>query len=111
MQLIQLERDDWNFFCPASGERVFKESGEPSASTIRGSWCDAVPEEPLVINQELQPLWEDHLAQLEEADEGPDVSVFLKGLDWPGWVAFEITSYGIACGPVCKTTWTVLDLS
>ena len=24
MQLIQLERDGWNFFCPATGEPVFK---------------------------------------------------------------------------------------
>lgn len=36
MQLIQLERDDWNFFCPATGEPVFKETGEPNAATVRG---------------------------------------------------------------------------
>ena len=49
MQLIQLERDDWNFFCPATGEPVFKETGEPNASTVRGFWCHEVPDEPELL--------------------------------------------------------------
>ncbi|MCP9905518.1 hypothetical protein KBY72_07260 [Cyanobium sp. BA5m-21] len=47
MQLIQLERDDWNFFCPATGEPVFKETGEPNASTVRGFWCHEVQRRPM----------------------------------------------------------------
>jgi hypothetical protein len=46
MQVIELQRDDWNFFCPSTGERVFQESGEPNATTIRGIWFDEVPNEP-----------------------------------------------------------------
>ena len=49
MQLLQLERDDWNFFCPATGQPVFKETGEANAPTLRGSWCHEVPEEPLFV--------------------------------------------------------------
>jgi hypothetical protein len=36
---------------------------------------------------------------------------FLQSLDPPNWVAFEITTCGMACGPVWSTAWTVLDLS
>ena len=40
-----------------------------------------------------------------------DVAAFLESVEQPGWVAFEITTCGMACGPVWETTWTVLDLS
>jgi len=111
MQLIRLERDDWNFFCPATGEPVFKETGEPNPSTVRGFWCHEVPDEPELLCQELQTPWAAHVAIQDALEDGVDVVGFLKSLDKPGWVAFEITSYGFACGPVSSTTWTVLDLS
>jgi hypothetical protein len=111
MQLIQLERDDWNFFCPATGEPVFKETGEPNAQSVRGFWCHEVPEEPELLCDELQLQWAAHLAIQDATDESFDVVSFLKSVDRPCWVAFEITTRGMACGPVCSTTWTVLDLS
>ena len=111
MQLIQLERDDWNFFCPATGEPVFKENGEPNAKTVRGFWCHEVPEQPELLCDELQLQWAAHLAIQDAADESVDVVAFLKSVDMPCWVAFEITTSGMACGPVSETTWTVLDLN
>jgi len=36
MQIIQLELDDWNFFCPLTGQRVFHDDGQPNAPTFRG---------------------------------------------------------------------------
>jgi hypothetical protein len=69
-----------------------------------------VPEEPELLSAELQPQWAAHIAIQDAADEGVDVVAFLKSVDKPGWVAFEITSCGVACGPVSSTTWTVLDL-
>ena len=110
MQLIQLERD-WNFFCPSTGVPVFKETGEPNAETIRGIWCHEVPDEPDCLADELQAAWTAHKTTHEAADEPVDVPEFLKSVDQPGWVAFEITSCGMACGPVWSTLWTVLDLS
>ena len=111
MQLIQLERDDWNFFCPATGQPVFKETGEANASTVQGFWGHEVPDEPELLCDELKAHWFAHVAIQDAADEGVDVVGFLKSIDKPDWVAFEVTTCGIACGPVCSTTWTVLDLS
>ncbi len=36
MQVIELELDGWNFFCPATGRPVFKEDGEPNTPALRG---------------------------------------------------------------------------
>ena len=111
MQLIQLEREDWNFFCPSTGQPVFNDTGEPNASSVRGVWCHEVPDEPELLCTELQAQWAAHLAIQDAADEAVDVVAFLNSVDHPGWVAFEITTCGFACGPVSTTTWTVLDLS
>ena len=63
------------------------------------------------LAEELQPLWQAHLETQEAADEGADVVCFLKSVERPNWVAFEITTCGMACGPVWSTAWTVLDLN
>ena len=47
----------------------------------------------------------------DEADGDLDVAAFLMEVDMHGWVAFKVNSFGMACGPVWETTWTVLDLS
>jgi len=111
MQLIQLERDDWNFFCPATGQPVSKDMGEPNASTVRGFWCHEVPEEPELLCDELQPQWAAHVVIQDALEDGVDVVAFLKSVDKPGWVVFEITTCGFACGQLRSTTWTVLDLN
>ena len=111
MQVIRLERSDWQFFCPVTGEAVFQESGEPNAKSVRGVWVDADTSEALFITPQLEPAWEQHKKEREAIDEWPDLLEFLKSVDQSGWVAFEITTCGIACGPICTTTWTVLDLS
>lgn len=60
---------------------------------------------------ELQTAWDAYAIKTDEADGDLDVAAFLMKVDMPGWVAFEVNSYGMACGPVWETTWTVLDLS
>ena len=111
MQIIEPERDDWNSHCPATGRLVFSENGEPNTPAPRGSWCHEVPEEPMHLAEELQPLWQAHLEAQADADEGADVVGFLRSVEQPNWVAFEITTRGTACGPVWSTAWTVLDLN
>ena len=70
-----------------------------------------MPDEPQLLCTELQAKWAAHLAIQDAAEEAVDVVAFLNSVDYPGWVAFEITTCGFACGPVSTTTWTVLNLS
>ena len=51
------------------------------------------------------------VSQMDAEDADLDVAAFLESVEQPGWVAFEVNSFGMACGPVWETTWTVLDLS
>jgi hypothetical protein len=111
MQIIELERDEWNFFCPVTGRQVFTEDGEPNSPALRGNWCHELPEEPMHLAEELKPLWQKHLDAQATQDEGAEVVGFLQSVELPNWVAIEITTCGMACGPVWETTWTVLDLS
>ena len=111
MQIIELKRDDWNFFCPATDRPVFSEDGNPNTPALRGCWYQEVPEEPQHLAEELKPLWQQHLEAQAAAEEGADVVGFLRSVERPNWVAFAITTFGIACGPVWSTAWTVLDLS
>ena len=113
MQLVTLEHGHWNFFCPATGQAVYKEMETgANAETFRGGWHQEVPSDPLNLAPELQVAWDAYLAMIEDDEEADlDVPTFLKGLELPGWVAFEVNSFGMACGPVWDTTWTVLDIS
>lgn len=111
MQLITLEHGHWNFFCPVTGKEVYKEEGGVNAETFRGGWHQEVLNEPLELAEELQGPWQAYLDKIEEDDSDLDVAAFLESVEQPGWVAFEVNSFGVACGPVWETTWTVLDLS
>ena len=81
MQLIQIEWNDWNFFCPASGKPVFKKTGEPNASTVRGFWCHEVPDKPKLLCEELQVEWAAYVSIQNALNEGVDVVAFLKSVD------------------------------
>ena len=65
MQIIKLERDDWNFFCPSTGMQVFKDDGEPNTAALRGMWCGEVPDLPMHLDAEIEPLWQAYLEGME----------------------------------------------
>lgn len=63
------------------------------------------------LAEELIPPWEAYVSKQAESDEDIDVAGFLRSVDLSNWVTFEITTCGMACGPVWSTAWTVLDLN
>ena len=113
MQIIKIERNSHDIFCPITGLPVADQMGEPVAPTARGIWVGEVMDQPFIWDEELQRCWDEYLDErFAEDDEEPiDAGAFLASLDAPGWVAFEITVCGFACGPVWSTSWTVLDLT
>jgi len=111
MQIIQLELDDWNFFCPVTGLKVFNDDGLPDASTFRAGWCHEVPDQPIHLAEVLMPHWQSYLDAQLAADDVVDIPAFLRSVELPNWVAFEITTSGMGCGPVGSKEWTVLELN
>lgn len=111
MQIIAVERWDNRFFCPVTGQAVVSEFGEIQAPTVRGVWANEVPDEPMELAPELQTAWDAYTDGLDPDDFDIDIDAFLASVDHDGWVAFRVTSHGMACGPVSQTAWFVLDLS
>jgi hypothetical protein len=111
MPIIELDLDEWNFFCPLTGQKVFTEDGQANAPTLRGGWCDEVPDEPIHLRGELKQLWQKYRKAQLAADDLLDIAAFLRSVELPNWVAFEITTRGMACGPVWSREWTVLELN
>jgi hypothetical protein len=110
MQIIELERNEGDFFCPSTGVKLFGEDGAPLSPAVRACWFSEEPSEPIHLDVDLLTQWEAHLEAQQAADDCPDVVTFLQGLQHPNWVAFEVNTFGMACGLVWNTTWTVLDL-
>ena len=111
MQVIRLTRNDWQFYCPITGEKAFHDDGEPNAKSVRGIWVDAEPSEPCYLSSELEDAWNVYKTAQEAKEEYCDLGEFLESVDKEGWIAFEITYAGYGCGPVTTTTWTALDLN
>ena len=109
-EVIRLTGNDWQFYCPITGEKAFHDDGEPNAKSIRGIWVDAEPSEACYITHYLEDDWNKYREEQAAKDEDCDPAAFLKSVDKDGWIAFQITYSGYGCGPVTTTTWTALDL-
>ena len=111
MQLVQLDLQHNNFFCPVTGHHIVSsEHYEPSPALV-GMWHFEVLEEPCFFNDELEKAWDSYWNDLDE-DDLPDVPEFLEKIkdDYPNWVCFEITTRGMACGPTCEVVWYVINM-
>jgi hypothetical protein len=111
MPIIKLDLDDWNFFCPLTGQKVFTEDGQAHAPTLRGGWCDEVPDQPVHLNGELKPLWEAYLNTQQAEEDLLDIPEFLRSVELPNWVAFELSIRSMGCRTVKSREWTALELN
>ena len=107
MKIIDLDLDHSNFFCPATGAQITSSDAyEPSAAQV-GMFHYEVPEAPDIQHPGLQALWDAYAAKTEELD----LDEFLASVDHGTWVAFKITTHGMACGPVSSTWILVIDMN
>ena len=115
MQIVKLE--SWNryFYCPVSGRNLADDDLEQTnIPSFRGLWVHNFYDMPTVKCKALEKAWQARYKKHIEEDEDMGVDevleAFLKEYNQPNWVTFEVTTHGIACGPVCETVWYVLDL-
>lgn len=116
MQIIDLELQHFNFYCPATGECILKED-EPcndDAKSLQAYWIDEVMEEPMIKNKKLAADWKRFYAR-HRKDYQSDFDVledFFRQYEQPAWVVFKLTNSGMGCGgPTSMTVWKVLDLN
>jgi hypothetical protein len=119
MQIVELELNHFNFYCPATGEYILVED-EPcneDAASLMGYWVDEVIEEPFLKNQLLKKELEAFINDQEEQDEDfsfgfKELEQFLTEFKEPSWVVFKLTTCGIGCGgPMCNTVYLVIDMN
>jgi len=117
MQLIKLDLQHNNFFCPATGHHIVGPEHYVPSPAMVGMWHFEVLEDPCFFDDNLQEAWDTYWNDLDE-DDLPDVPEFLEKMEAsekggdisPNWVCFEITTRGMACGPTCEVVWYLIDM-
>jgi hypothetical protein len=111
MQIVRFERDNFDLFCPVSGQPVLDQNREPSAASLRGCWFELALDEPIGLCEELQESWRAHLESCGPSAGESAIVTFLESLERSDWVAFQITSYEEPLRQIWFSTWYLLDLS
>jgi hypothetical protein len=107
MKTVDIELDHHNFFCPVTGARITSDDAyEPSPAQV-GMFHYEVPDEPEIHDDALKTLWEAYAAKTEDID----LDEFLDSVNHQSWVAFKITTSGMACGPGSSTWIIVIDMN
>ncbi len=115
MQEIHLELDHLDFYCPVTGKHILSEEDSESSPATAFIYIDDIGEFS-GIRPDLLKLYEEKCDFYPENDEDEDdlnpIDRFMKLLkDTPNLVVFNITTSGVACGPVSNTVRVGIDMN
>ena len=110
MQIIKLELNHEYLYCPVTGQLIQDpEMGYGDiVESVRGYWIGEVADEPEIKDNDLRKTWEAYCDSMK--GKYKDVTSFLESYDAPNWIVFELTSHGMACGPISSIIWYVIDM-
>jgi hypothetical protein len=109
MQIINLNLDRYNFYCPATGAQITSSTtcdGSPATLAI---WHDEIISDPTILNKDIEEKWNAYNHSLGE-DDWIELEDFLQSLEGENLICFAITTHGVACGPISSTTWYLIDM-
>ena len=123
MQYVRLNVQHQNFFCPATGiclchedpEKLGFENSPMDVLSCQAFWISEVLSDSMSESDFKNPAFREAWLKFESKfEEGywdvDDLINFLKSYHAPNWVAYEVTTTGMACGPVSSTAWWVIDM-
>ena len=116
MQLLNLELDHFNLFCPATGIQVLSEDycNEDAPSTM-GYWLDEFLTEPTISNEKLKEAWDVFYSNYKKKHQKQPnlqaIESFLVIYPEPNWVIFKIKNQSISGGSIFDTVYHVLDMN
>lgn len=110
MKIFEIDLPHETFYCPVTGMclQTDTEGFADDVPSVMGYWIGEVVEEPIIKNSVLEEAWQKFTG---DGDLSCRLTEFLSDYDNPSWVVFELTTSGIACGPVSSTIWYVIDLN
>ena len=96
MNIVDLNLDHHDFYCPVTGAKVLADGEElPLPSTVRALWVHECAEDPIHLDPSLVKKWE---AWEEHSDEydfvAEHINAFVDAIDEPNWVTFSIRTGG-----------------
>lgn len=111
MEIYRLDSSNYKMLNPTSGEVIVDEECADNATSLIAYWFDDSIDNPVINNETLKTAWD---AFVGNQDDGnflywEDLIEFLETYDSPGWIGYEITSSGIACGPVSYTVVYIVE--
>jgi len=113
MQTVRLELDHANFYCPVTGKLITNhEVFQASPATVFTFVSDVG--EFGQITPELQELWDSVEAEAEADEDDFAMDLFEKFAEKikdDAIVCFEITTFGMACGPVSSTVRIAINMN
>jgi len=111
MQYVQLELTHENFFCPVTGHHVVgPDTPFTPSKAMLGLWHDFCSEAD-IYDRRLREQWDEYVQACKKKRQVADVEKFLRNvMDNFPYVCFEITTEGMACGPMSFTRWFVFNM-
>ena len=110
MQIIKLDLSHNNFFCPVSGQQIVSKNSYQPSPAMAAMWHSEIVDLPEIYNSELEQAWVKYVEKVETDDDYLDVAEFIESNSIGSLVCFEITTHGMACGPISSTVWYVIDM-
>ena len=101
-------------YCPSTNEIIFAPGYEEirtNADAFIAYWHGDVLADPYITDSKLEADWKEYYekrTELSGIDLWELVEKFLKDYNNPGWIVYECTFYGIACGPVRTLVYFVV---
>lgn len=113
MEIYSLDYSNFKMFNQGTGEVIVDEECDDNAKSLIAYWLDDSVDNPIINNNTLKSAWEAFTERYKvDNDESPyweDMIQFLEEYDTTEWIGYEITSSGIACGPVSYTVVYVVE--
>jgi hypothetical protein len=100
-------------FNTITNEIIIEGECDDDAESLIAYWLGDLFEEPLIKDETFKAEWEAYVTEYEKENNCQpgfaELESFIERYDSTSWIAYEITSYGMACGPVTSTVLLVVN--
>jgi hypothetical protein len=114
MKIYRLDYSNYKMLNLTTGEVIVEEECNDDAKSLKGYWIGDFLNEPIINDDKLKTAWETFVENFNKDNRGTPfcwdaLDKFLEVYDNPSWIGYEITSSGMACGPIGYTVVYIVD--
>jgi hypothetical protein len=114
MEIYSFDYSNYKMSNLHTGEVIVEEECNDDAKSLKGYWIGGFLNEPIINDKALKTAWEAFVENFNKDNLGTPfcwdaLDKFLEGFNNPSWIGYEITSSGIACGPIDYTVVYIVD--